>query len=267
MHATLIALFLALAPAAATVQFPPSAHLPGEVREQYAKLQAEFSAAVGEYQKALDAERAKPTGAQPERPHKRFAARYAELGRAGHPLAARWCLDFIGDTSADEAARRELFLACESKLVPEVLWAENQEGKGNPPPVSYGPRELLRTLGGSAALLGREQALALCAELYDNLKLPESKALALGAQAAIELDGKPAGAEMPAAARELFARIAKEFPETDTGKRSAGLLFRIENLVVGKTAPDFATQDVEGVAFKLSDYRGKVVVLDFWGFW
>ena len=25
--------------------------------------------------------------------------------------------------------------------------------------------------------------------------------------------------------------------------------------------------DQDGVAFKLSDYRGKVVVLDFWGDW
>ena len=36
---------------------------------------------------------------------------------------------------------------------------------------------------------------------------------------------------------------------------------------VGGTPPDFTTTDVDEVAFKLSDYRGKVVVLDFWGFW
>jgi hypothetical protein len=38
-------------------------------------------------------------------------------------------------------------------------------------------------------------------------------------------------------------------------------------LEVGHRAPDFEAKDIEGVAFKLSDYRGKVVVLDFWGFW
>ena len=37
--------------------------------------------------------------------------------------------------------------------------------------------------------------------------------------------------------------------------------------ICGNVAPDFTTQDADGVAFKLSDYRGKVVVLDFWGFW
>jgi len=31
--------------------------------------------------------------------------------------------------------------------------------------------------------------------------------------------------------------------------------------------PDFEATDVTGVRFRLSDYRGKVVVVDFWGFW
>ena len=36
---------------------------------------------------------------------------------------------------------------------------------------------------------------------------------------------------------------------------------------VGQLAPDILGQDVDGKEFKLSDYRGKIVVLDFWGFW
>jgi peroxiredoxin len=38
-------------------------------------------------------------------------------------------------------------------------------------------------------------------------------------------------------------------------------------LEVGNLAPEIEGEDLEGVAFKLSDYRGKVVVLDFWGDW
>lgn len=36
---------------------------------------------------------------------------------------------------------------------------------------------------------------------------------------------------------------------------------------VGKLAPEIIGEDLDGVAFKLSDYRGKVVMLDFYGDW
>jgi serine/threonine protein kinase len=40
-----------------------------------------------------------------------------------------------------------------------------------------------------------------------------------------------------------------------------------EGLEVGLSAPDIAGEDLDGVEFLLSDYRGKVVLLDFFGFW
>ena len=40
-----------------------------------------------------------------------------------------------------------------------------------------------------------------------------------------------------------------------------------ESLGIGQVAPDITGVDVDGKAFKLSDYRGKIVVLDFWGDW
>ena len=36
---------------------------------------------------------------------------------------------------------------------------------------------------------------------------------------------------------------------------------------IGEPAPEIAGEDTDGVPFVLSDYRGKVVVLVFWGFW
>jgi hypothetical protein len=38
----------------------------------------------------------------------------------------------------------------------------------------------------------------------------------------------------------------------------------IRDDVVGKTAPEIQAEDLDGVRFKLSDFRGKVVVLTFW---
>ena len=35
----------------------------------------------------------------------------------------------------------------------------------------------------------------------------------------------------------------------------------------GSLAPEIKGNDLDGAPFKLSDYRGKVVMLDFWGDW
>ncbi|NUP95913.1 MAG: redoxin domain-containing protein [Planctomycetaceae bacterium] len=44
-------------------------------------------------------------------------------------------------------------------------------------------------------------------------------------------------------------------------------LYEMEHLQIGMVAPDFESVDETGAKFKVSDYRGKVVVLDFWGYW
>ncbi|MCA9320055.1 MAG: hypothetical protein KDB53_04940 [Planctomycetes bacterium] len=49
--------------------------------------------------------------------------------------------------------------------------------------------------------------------------------------------------------------------------KAEGALYELRNLRVGMTAPEIEHADADGVTFKLSDYRGKVVLLDFWGHW
>ena len=51
------------------------------------------------------------------------------------------------------------------------------------------------------------------------------------------------------------------------GTRAEGMLFKRERLQIGMVAPDIVGPDIDGVEFRLSDYRGKVVVIDFWGDW
>jgi hypothetical protein len=51
------------------------------------------------------------------------------------------------------------------------------------------------------------------------------------------------------------------------GAAAKNNLFELRNLSIGKVAPDIVGEDIDGTPMKLSDYRGKVVVLDFWGDW
>ena len=87
------------------------------------------------------------------------------------------------------------------------------------------------------------------------------------------LEGAGDDAAKVAEARELFVDLQKRFADQVTaGKQSyatlvAGYLFELDHLQVGMTAPDFETVDEFGEKWKLSDYRGQVVVIDFWGFW
>jgi hypothetical protein len=73
-------------------------------------------------------------------------------------------------------------------------------------------------------------------------------------------------------AEELLVEVTKSYADVELwgstlGKAAEGDLFALRELAIGKVAPDIQGQDIDGVAFKLSDYRGKVVVLDFWGNW
>lgn len=78
-----------------------------------------------------------------------------------------------------------------------------------------------------------------------------------------------------AAREEAFALLQKVitdhpdvriqgFPLAD---QAAALLFEITHLSIGATAPDIIGKDHKDETFKLSDYRGRAVLLVFWGDW
>ncbi|SRR5579883_95396 len=73
-------------------------------------------------------------------------------------------------------------------------------------------------------------------------------------------------------AEELLERIIAKYSDLKSfrgtfGEQAKATLFEMKYLVIGKVAPEIEGEDLDGKRFKLSDYRGKVVVLDFWGNW
>ena len=81
--------------------------------------------------------------------------------------------------------------------------------------------------------------------------------------------------DAPARAREAeeaFVAVRKDYADvawggSTLGALAEGPLFELRNLAIGMVAPDIEGTDVRGKAFRLSDFRGQVVILDFFGFW
>jgi hypothetical protein len=73
-------------------------------------------------------------------------------------------------------------------------------------------------------------------------------------------------------AEDLYERAAAKYGDVKLARGTVAdtvkpELFEIRYLAVGKKAPEIEGEDIDGKKFKLSDYKGKVVLLDFWGNW
>jgi hypothetical protein len=79
--------------------------------------------------------------------------------------------------------------------------------------------------------------------------------------------GEELSDESKAEVAELHAQVMKLAPNSIAAMEINGPKFEEENLQIGMTVPEMEGPDTAGENFKLSDYRGKVVLLDFWGDW
>lgn len=116
-----------------------------------------------------------------------------------------------------------------------------------------------------------EATQRLLGGLWERSTVPETRAAVGYGLARLALESGGGGGEERA--RELFSAVAKDysdvvmFRELTYGAQIEADLYELENLTDGKTAPEITGEDLDGAEFSLSDYRGKVVLLDFWGDW
>lgn len=71
----------------------------------------------------------------------------------------------------------------------------------------------------------------------------------------------------PADAKAAFEQIIKLAPKSDLATKAKGLIYELEHLQVGMTAPGFATKTIDGKPISLNDLRGKTVLVNFWATW
>lgn len=78
--------------------------------------------------------------------------------------------------------------------------------------------------------------------------------------------------ELAARREKVYEQLLKSFGDVEIDDEkmetiAEKALYVIRHLSVGKIAPEIKGIGINGDEFKLSDYRGKVVMLSFWGHW
>jgi peroxiredoxin len=67
--------------------------------------------------------------------------------------------------------------------------------------------------------------------------------------------------------RRLWENSGSKNQNTETGKLLQKYLINFNGLKIGDLAPDFSFTDMQGEEISLRHYRGKYVLLEFWGSW
>jgi thiol-disulfide isomerase/thioredoxin len=133
------------------------------------------------------------------------------------------------------------------------------------------------------AMAGQSGNTKLLEAVLENNKDKKAQGLAcyyLGDAAHKQASSNGGGKNSPdAKAEQYLTRVEKEFadveirpamgknPAITLGNMAKRVLFEIRNLGIGKTAPEAVSHSLDDKEVKLSDLRGKVVILDFWATW
>lgn len=227
----------------------------GSAEAAYVLMTEEYSAAMTEYRRIGTEARQRGETIDAESPIVTFLPRFqkAAADHAGTEDAVQF-LSWIAlnaGSNADAATAAMKTLAADH--IDSDGWA------------AIAPR-----LSGMSRTLGEELVGELTARLLAESPSATVKAellFARGNQVIRDAYNEPAPDDKRAAAIADLRKVCELVPDSETAGKAERGLFELEHLRNGMPAPEIVAEDLDGVEFKLSDYRGKVVVLDFWGDW
>ena len=148
-----------------------------------------------------------------------------------------------------EAARQAIETLCDAHARSEAL------------------EPLARGLGMITRVCEPERATELLEQLEKQTPSAKLRGWAIYVRLVDQLEVHEVKSEDYVALRERLRKAVEEASD----KRLKALLEKkikiCEAFGLGVVAPDIEGIDLDGVAFKLSDYKGKVLFVDFWGDW
>jgi hypothetical protein len=217
----------------------------------YKELAAEYDAAITQWDAALDATEDRNARAELRRnqPSKAFWPRFEALSAGGDGQATLWLATHLKDKGLKASERGPLATGYF-----ETLFSSHVEADW---------------FGTAIAALIQEDKVEQTAKAsflrkaVDGAKAPASKAPAMFHLGQMLFEDETTKGE----GEKLLQAVVAEFPKTVWGTLAKAMFVTAKGLEVGKLAPDFYGESIDGFGFNLSDYRGKVVLLDFYGFW
>ena len=116
-----------------------------------------------------------------------------------------------------------------------------------------------------------EKAIKIARMIAESATRKESKGISRMALAEMLTKVEKGKPEISEEIDSLFNEVIEEYGRVRFDGTTLGTLAKAKlaprRIAIGKIAPDIVGVDLDDVKFKLSDYRGKIVVLDFWGDW
>ncbi len=214
---------------------------PDPAMEALTALQKEFRLKLRDAGVSENAEEARAAAARPFLP--RFQALAAEhVGTDVGLRSVRWVLDICRMTD-DAAGWRTAFDAALQEYADNPAFASVVRGVGGP---------------------DAEKTLRRVLETSKNAEVKAAAQLSIGDL--LWKDGEASGEDLEKATA-AFEAVVQTYAGTKAEKEAKGNLNEIRNLQVGLKAPDISFTDLKGTAHKLSEYRGKVLLLNFWAPW
>ncbi len=230
-----LALAAAAAPAGARIQDTAPADQATTTVGELAALEAEYAKALVAWKTRYDeAEGRARVDLRKEHPAYGFWDRFEALGKAGEGRAYLWLADSV----------RHVGLGKDEKgPVLQVIYAALLEGHVADPWFDQVVGRLVR----HARYLGEDEVLRWLTDAGAKVEPPMTKALITVKQG--QILARSRDKERKARGEAMLEAYSKE------------------NILPGATALDFKASTIDGHDFNLSDYRGKAVLVDFYGFW
>lgn len=247
--------------ALAAQQAPPDTRppQPATAAERMAALQAEQQKAVVEWQQQMQDAQQKAKAAGPGKAMPAMAMR-PDFGKVVEQAKAA-AADFAG--TADAPQFLVFVVQMTSKPEDRIAALDTLTEKHLDAPA-------LAQLGRMMAVLPRvtspEKAKVYCERLAKSGNADVRGWVAL-ARYQETIEGADVAGEAYRTAKAALQEAAAAATDEALTSEIQSVIDTREKFSLGKVAPDIEGQDLDGVAFKLSDYQGKVVFLDFWGDW